>query len=329
MSREGFWDDRKKALAVVGRLKAAVAAIEPVERFETRLREAASLLDMAEEEAESGLLSELSSTIAALEGEFTKLRLAAVLTGPHDASNAYLSLHAGAGGNESCDWTEMLLRMYTRWGERRNYKTEIVDILREAEAGIRRVTVKFEGPYAFGYLSTEVGIHRLVRISPFDAMGRRHTSFASVDAIPEIPEEEIEIDEKDLKIDTYRSSGAGGQHVNVTDSAVRITHAPTGIVVTCQNERSQHRNRAVAMQMLAAKLRMLKEKEKGEEMAKIHGEKGDIGWGNQIRSYVLHPYRMVKDHRTNVETSNTGDVLDGEIDMFIEEYLSVAARKKN
>jgi len=325
MSKEGFWDDREKALKVVAKLKIAKAAVTPVDEFESRQNEAMTLLDMAEEEGESGLISEIASSVSELEKSFSKLRLAAVLSGPHDGANAFLSLHAGAGWNEACDWAEMLVGMYTRWGERRNYRGAVIDILRESEAGVRSVTLKFEGPYAYGYLKSEIGVHRLVRISPFDTMGKRHTSFASVDLLPEVAEEEVEIDLNDLKIDTFRASGAGGQHVNVTDSAVRITHAPTVIVISCQNERSQHRNRAVAMKLLAAKLKMHRDKEKEEKLALAHSQKGDIAWGNQIRSYVLHPYRMVKDHRTNYETGNSDAVLDGDIDGFIEEYLSQSA----
>lgn len=327
MSRDGFWDNHDSALKIVSKLKVAKAATKSVSEFGMGLNEARELLEMAEEEEETALLGELAGTIAALEKDFAKLRLAAVLSGPYDISNAYLMLHAGAGGNESCDWVEMLKRLYERWGDRRRYKVTVVDYQREAEAGLRSVTLKFDGPYAFGYLKSEVGVHRLVRISPFDAMGKRHTSFASADVTPEVAEEEIEIDPKDLRIDTFRASGAGGQHVNVTDSAVRITHIPTKLVVSCQNERSQHRNRAIAMQLLAGKLKVRADKEKEDEMSRIHGEKGDIGWGHQIRSYVLHPYQMVKDHRTGYETGNTEAVLDGDIDDFIEEYLSQYALK--
>ena len=245
-----------------------------------------------------------------------------MLSGEHDRANAILSIHPGAGGTESQDWAEMLLRMYLRWAERRGYKTEITDYQPGEGAGIRDATITVSGEYAYGYLRAEKGVHRLVRISPFDANKRRHTSFVSVNIIPEIEDDiKIEIDEEDLRIDTYRSSGAGGQHVNKTDSAVRITHIPTGIVVQCQNERSQHKNKATAMKILRSHLYKEEEEKQRERLEKIQGEKKEIGWGNQIRSYVLHPYRLVKDLRTKVEVGNADAVLDGEIDMFIEAFL--------
>ncbi len=246
----------------------------------------------------------------------------ALLSGKFDANNAYLSLHAGAGGTESCDWNAMLYRMYCRYCENRGFELSVLDYLAGEEAGIKSVTFLVTGPYAYGYLKAERGVHRLVRISPFDANKRRHTSFASLDVVAEVDDDiEIEIDENDLRVDTYRSSGAGGQHVNKTDSAIRLTHIPTGIVVACQAERSQHSNRNRAMKMLLAKLNELEMDKKRKEMEKFYGEKGEIAWGRQIRSYVLQPYTMVKDHRTEVETGNTQAVLDGEIDLFVEAYL--------
>lgn len=262
----------------------------------------------------------IEKEVANLTKEISELEIKSYLSGEHDARNAIMSIHAGAGGTESCDWTQMLMRMYTRWAERKGYNVEVLDILPGEEAGVKNVTMLIKGDYAYGYLQAEKGVHRLVRISPFDANKRRHTSFALVEVLPEIEDVEVEIDEKDLKIDTFRASGPGGQHVNVTDSAVRITHLPTGIVVECQNERSQHKNKATAMKILRAKLYELERKKQEEEIDKMR-VKGDIGWGYQIRSYVLHPYTMVKDHRTGVEIGNAQGVLDGEIDEFIEAYL--------
>jgi peptide chain release factor 2 len=250
-----------------------------------------------------------------------------MLGGEHDKNNAILSINAGAGGTEAQDWAEMLLRMYTRWGERHKFKTQLVDILPDQEAGIKNATIMVSGEYGFGYLKSEVGVHRLVRISPFDTGKRRHTSFASVMVIPEIADDiDIEVNEDELRIDTYRASGAGGQHVNTTDSAVRITHLPTGIVVQCQNERSQHKNRAQAMKILRARLYELRLEEHDEELEKLQGEKRVIAWGSQIRSYVMHPYQMVKDHRTNYETSNVSAVLDGDLDEFIRKYLLYSSK---
>lgn len=268
------------------------------------------------------LLSEIQGEVGRIKKELDGFELQAMLSGEHDRANAILSIHPGAGGTESQDWAEILLRMYLRWAERRGYKTEITDYQPGEGAGIKDATITVSGEYAYGYLRAESGVHRLVRISPFDANKRRHTSFASVHVIPEIEDDiQVEVDETELRIDTYRSSGAGGQHVNKTDSAVRITHLSTGIVVQCQNERSQHKNKATAMKILRSKLYKLEEEKQKEKLEEIHGEKKDIGWGNQIRSYVLHPYRMVKDLRTRVETGNADAVLDGEIDNFIEAFL--------
>jgi peptide chain release factor 2 len=274
------------------------------------------------EEAEAESRTKLNEVEAVLD----KLELQRKLGGEHDAGNAIVTLHPGAGGTEAQDWAEMLLRMYMRWAERHGFKTELIDIQPGDGAGIKSATITVEGAYAYGYLHAEAGIHRLVRISPFDSNARRHTSFASIFIYPQIDEEvEVEIDEGDLRIDTYRSSGAGGQHVNKTDSAVRLTHLPTGIVVACQNERSQHKNKSMAMKILRARLYELEKEKQRERMAVLNKTKKDIAWGSQIRSYVLHPYRMVKDHRTGVEVGNADAVLDGDLDQFIEAYLQAQA----
>jgi peptide chain release factor 2 len=280
---------------------------------------------LVEEDAELGadLLKESIEQFREVERSLDSLELESLLGDEADARNALLSINPGAGGTESQDWAQMLLRMYLRWAERRGFNSEVLDHQYGEEAGIKGATVAVEGPYAYGYLKAETGVHRLVRISPYDASSRRHTSFASVFAYPEVEDEiEVDIDEKDLRIDTYRSSGAGGQHVNVTDSAVRITHIPTGIVASCQNERSQHKNKATAMRILRARLFERLKREKEEEMEKIQGQKKNIAWGSQIRSYVLQPYRLVKDHRTGYESGNVDAVLDGELDDFIQAYLT-------
>jgi peptide chain release factor 2 len=301
---------------------------EPVNawrRLVERLEDAKVYAELAIEgtdEAEA----EARTAVTEIEGSLEQMELERKLSGEHDAGNAILTLHSGAGGTESQDWAEMLLRMYLRWAERRGFHTETVDLQPGEGAGIKSVTITVEGRYAYGYLRAEAGIHRLVRISPFDANARRHTSFASVFVYPEIDEAvEVEINEADLRVDTYRSSGAGGQHVNKTDSAVRLTHLPTGIVVACQNERSQHKNKAMAMKILRARLYELEQQKRQESLAEFAKAKKEIAWGSQIRSYVLHPYRMVKDHRTGVEVGNADAVLDGDIDAFIEAYLQQAA----
>lgn len=280
------------------------------------------LLELALEENDDSVFSEIVDGYKKMINDYEEFKLEILLNGPYDKNNAIFTLHPGAGGTEAQDWAEMLLRMYTRWAERRGYKIKTLDFLEGDEAGIKSVTILLEGINAYGYAKCEKGIHRLVRISPFDSSGRRHTSFASVDVMPEIQDDnEIEVNVEDLRIDTYRSGGAGGQHVNTTDSAVRITHVPTGIVVQCQNERSQHQNKDTAMKMLKAKLAELKEREQKEKIDDLKGEQKDIAWGSQIRSYVFHPYNMVKDHRTNHETGNVNAVMDGEIMPFINEYL--------
>lgn len=286
------------------------------------------LFELALEEKDEGTLLEVKSGLAELDREVAEEELKVLLSGEHDASNAIVTIHAGAGGTEAQDWVEILLRMYVRWAERRGYRVKVVDLLSGEEAGLKYVTFTVEGSYAYGYLKSEKGIHRLVRISPFDASGRRHTSFASVSVIPEIEEDiEIEIRPEDLKIETMRASGHGGQHVNKTETAVRITHLPTGIVVSCQNERSQHLNKATALKILKARLYELERRKLEEKKAKLLGEKKEIAWGSQIRSYILQPYRLVKDHRTGFETGNVEAVLDGEIDPFIRAYLLSQAEK--
>jgi peptide chain release factor 2 len=280
------------------------------------------LCELGEEGADEGTREEIRAIIPTLEETVARMEFARMLSGEHDSRSAIVSINAGAGGTEAQDWADMLLRMFLRYCEKRGYRTEMTDYQPGDEAGVKGATFTVEGEYAYGWLRAEMGIHRLVRISPYDSNARRHTSFASVFVFPDLPDDvEIEIDEKDLKVDTYRSSGAGGQHVNKTESAIRITHMPSGVVVACQAERSQHKNRAIAMRQLKARLYELEVRKKEEEATAIAGEKKEIGWGSQIRSYVLHPYRMVKDHRTNLETSNTDAVLDGDIGPFIEAYL--------
>jgi len=320
MAGPDFWDDKEKARETVAALKEVKATLEPFESLSSAIEEISVLAEIAREDPTAE--PELEAALTRASETLDRFELQQMLNGPDDRRNAYVTLHAGAGGTESCDWTEMLLRMYLRWAERSGYSTEIVAATPGEEAGLRRATVHVVGPYAFGYLRGETGVHRLVRISPFDANKRRHTSFASVDVTPEMDEEgEIEINEKDLHIDTYRAGGAGGQHVNKTDSAVRITHIPTGITVQCQNERSQHKNRKTAMKLLIAKLHALREAQKRAEMAAAYDAKGEIAFGYQIRSYVLQPYQMVKDLRTGVETGNVEAVLDGDIGRFIEAWL--------
>lgn len=297
--------------------------VKMYEELKRELEETATLWQLAVEEDDVSLESEIEQGIKVLNQRFEALELELLLSGQYDRNNAILTLHAGAGGTEAQDWVQMLYRLYVRWGERHGYKVETLDLLQGEEAGIKSATLSFSGENAYGYAKSEKGVHRLVRISPFDASGRRHTSFASVDVIPEVAEdnEEIPIDAEDLRIDTYRSGGAGGQHVNKTDSAIRITHLPTGIVVQCQSERSQTQNKAAAMRVLQAKLLELKRKEQEAEISEIRGDQQEIAWGSQIRSYVFHPYSLVKDHRTNVETGNVSAVMDGEIDEFIAAFL--------
>lgn len=296
--------------------------ITQVGALEQQVNDALDLLTMAQSENETDLLPEIEEQYRLLVKAINELQLQILLAGPYDHNNAIVTIHSGAGGTESQDWAAMLLRMYTRWAEDRGYRVQILDYVGADEAGIKNATLLISGPLAYGYLRAEKGVHRLVRISPFDTAGRRHTSFASVDVMPEIDnDEDVEISPEDLRIDTYRAGGAGGQHVNKTDSAVRITHIPTGIVVQCQNERSQHANKETAMRMLRAKLLERQLEEQQKELAALRGEVKEIAWGSQIRSYVFHPYSMVKDHRTDVEVGNVQGVMDGDLDIFIDAYL--------
>ena len=322
MEAPGFWDDTEKSQKAMKELKALKDSFEKYDALVRGLEDTKTLIEMAEEENDASLLPEIDSEITTFEEHLEELRIETLLSGEYDRSNAILTLHAGAGGTESCDWCQMLMRMYTRWAERKGYTTEVIDYLEGEEAGVKSVTIEISGPDAYGHLKSEHGVHRLVRISPFNAAGKRQTSFVSCDVMPDIDENiDIEINPDDLRIDTYRSSGAGGQHINKTSSAIRITHLPTGIVVQCQNERSQHQNKDKAMQMLKAKLYLLKQQENAEKTSDIRGDVKDINFGNQIRSYVLQPYTMVKDHRTNKDVGNAQSVLDGNIDPFINAYL--------
>lgn len=297
--------------------------MKQIEQMETDYEDLGLLIEMSEEEPDEDTINEIQEELERFISEFEELRIQTLLTGEYDKNNAIVSLHAGAGGTESCDWAGMLYRMYTRWAEKKGYTIEVLDYLEGDVAGIKGVTFEVQGENAYGYLRSEKGVHRLVRISPFNAAGKRQTSFVSCDVIPDIEDDiEIDINDDDLRIDTYRASGAGGQHINKTSSAIRITHLPTGIVVQCQNERSQHMNKDKAMQMLKAKLYLLKQQEQAEKVSDIRGEIKEIGFGSQIRSYVMQPYTMVKDHRTNAEISNVGAVMDGNIDPFINAYLS-------
>ncbi len=304
-------------------LKSLQDSVKQIEKMYTDYEDIGLLIEMSQEEQDDDTIAEIQEELERFISEFEELRIQTLLTGEYDKNNAIISLHAGAGGTESCDWAGMLYRMYTRWAERKGYTLEVLDFLDGDVAGIKGVTFEVQGENAYGYLRSEKGVHRLVRISPFNAAGKRQTSFVSCDVIPDIEDEiEIEINDDDLRIDTYRASGAGGQHINKTSSAIRITHLPTGIVVQCQNERSQHMNKDKAMQMLKAKLYLLKQQEQADKVSDIRGEIKEIGFGSQIRSYVMQPYTMVKDHRTNAEISNVGAVMDGNIDPFINAYLS-------
>lgn len=322
MSEPNFWNNLEEAQNISQKAKGLKDKIKEFTDIEQSIEDIEILLTLALEEDDDSVFDEIKDGIKDVEERVRVLKLSTLLKGEYDKNNAIVSIHSGAGGLEAQDWAEMLLRMYKRWCERKGYGVEVLDILPDTEAGIKSVTLLIKGLNAYGYLKSEKGVHRLVRISPFDSSGRRHTSFASVDVIPELEDDiDIEINPSDLKIDTYRASGSGGQHVNTTDSAVRITHIPTGVVVQCQNERSQHSNRATAMKMLKAKLIELKEREKKEKIEDLQGNYNQIAWGSQIRSYVFHPYNMVKDHRTNAETGNVNSVMDGDIDVFINEYL--------
>lgn len=326
MLAPGYWDDQEKSRAVLQKVSVLRDQVADFAGLFRTYEDLEVLVEMGEEEEDAATAAEAQSELAAVERRVAAMELAVLLSGPYDQDNAIVSLHAGAGGTEAQDWVEMLLRMYTRWANNRGYKVEIIDLLPGDEAGTKSATIEVRGPMAYGYLRSEKGVHRLVRISPFDAAGRRHTSFASVDVLPEVEEDvDLEIRPEDLKIDTFRSGGAGGQHVNKTDSAVRLTHLPTGIVISCQNERSQIANRNAAMKILRAKLLDLELRKKEEELAALRGDQQEIAWGSQIRSYVFHPYNMVKDHRTSYEMGNVHAVMDGDLDGFIAAYLKSKA----
>jgi len=330
-SEPGFWNDQVRAAANISGVKALKAVVEPFAQIEALLDDAGLMIELAESEDEAGqqtAAGEIEQMLTACEERFRTLEMQMLLGGPMDSKNAYLSLHAGAGGTESCDWADMLYRMYRRYAERNGFTVDVLDIQPGEEAGIKSVTFQVSGEYAYGSLKGERGVHRLVRISPFDSAARRHTSFVALDVTAELDDDiEVEIEEKDLRIDTYRSSGSGGQHVNTTDSAIRIVHLPTGIIVQCQAERSQHKNRDKAMKMLRAKVyehELDKQKQAAEQ---FYGAKGEIAWGHQIRSYVMQPYTMVKDHRTDAQTGNVQAVLDGSLSDFIEAYLKMKQKE--
>ena len=333
MEAPGFWDDPERSNQKMKELKNLKDTVGECDKLSTQYDDILTLIDMGYEENDESLIPEIRGELDEFIREFDELRIGTLLSGEYDKNNAILKLNAGAGGTESCDWCGMLYRMYTRWAERKGFTIEVLDYLDGDEAGIKSVTFQVNGLNAYGYLKSEKGVHRLVRISPFNAQGKRQTSFVSLDVMPDIEGDlDVDIDEKDLRIDTYRSSGAGGQHINKTSSAIRITHIPTGTVVQCQNERSQFQNKDKAMQMLKAKLYLLKKEANAEKLSDIRGEVKEIGWGNQIRSYVLQPYTLVKDHRTDVEKGNVDAVLDGGLDIFINGYLkwiSVQGDKKN
>lgn len=322
MEEPDFWEDSELANGRMKELKNLKDTVTAYNKLKTAYEDVEILLEMAYEEDEPEMVPEIQETLDGFIEDFEALRISTLLSGPYDKDDAILTLHAGAGGTEACDWVNMLFRMYSRWAEKKGFQMTVLDFLDGDEAGIKAITMEISGENAYGYLKAEKGVHRLVRISPFNANGKRQTSFAACDVMPDIKEDvDIEIKDEDLRIDTYRSSGAGGQHVNKTSSAIRITHLPTNIVVQCQNERSQHMNKDKAMQMLKAKLYLLKQQENEEKISGIRGEVKDNGWGSQIRSYVLQPYKMVKDHRTNTESGNVDAVLDGGIDVFINAYL--------
>lgn len=327
-SQPGFWDDVENSQKVMKELNNLKSIVETVASLEESYDDIVTMIEMGYEEEDESIVEDIKSEYDSFVEQYESLRMETLLSGEYDRYGAILSLHAGAGGTESCDWVSMLTRMYQRYADKKGYKVEVLDYLDGEEAGIKSITMQITGENAYGYLKSEHGVHRLVRISPFNAAGKRQTSFASCDVMPDIEEDvDIEINDDDLRIDTYRSSGAGGQHINKTSSAIRITHYPTGIVVQCQNERSQHMNKDKAMQMLKAKLYLLKQEENEAKAAGIRGEVTEIGWGNQIRSYVMQPYTMVKDHRTNVEVGNVDSVMDGNIDPFINGYLSWLAKE--
>lgn len=322
MEETGFWDDIKKSQETMKELKSLKNSVEVITKLQEQYDDIGVLIEMGDEEEDTAMIPEVENELRCFIKEFEKVKIETLLSGEYDRCNAVVKINAGAGGTESCDWASMLFRMYSRWTESKGYKTEVLDFLDGEEAGLKSITFQVTGENAFGYLKSEKGIHRLVRISPFNAAGKRQTSFASCDVMPDIEEDlDVEINDEDIRVDTYRSSGAGGQHINKTSSAIRITHIPTGIVVQCQNERSQLQNKDRAMKMLKSKLYVLKKQEEEEKRSGIRGEVKEIGWGNQIRSYVMQPYTMVKDHRTNEEMGDVSKVMDGYIDPFINAYL--------
>lgn len=324
-----FWNDADSAQKVLKRMKSIKDRVDHFEGLNNRLEDLEVLCQMVMEEQDESMVTEVLDGKRSLIEDIEKLYLETLLSGEYDRSDAILSIHAGTGGLDAQDWAQMLFRMYDRWADNKGYKVRILDLIRDAEAGIKNVTLSIEGENAYGFLKSEKGVHRLVRISPFDSSGKRHTSFASVDVMPEIDDSiEIVINPQDLRIDTFRASGAGGQHINMTDSAVRITHLPTGIVVGCQNERSQHANKATAMKMLTGKLLELKEREHKEKIEDLAGDYSQIAWGSQIRSYVFNPYNLVKDHRTGAEIGNVQAVMDGEIELFINAWLKAKSLGK-
>ena len=324
MSQLDFWNDNEKAQKVLQENKSLKETLDEFNHLESSLEEIDVFIELAIEEGDISLEKEVEKMIENLESSIDELKIKTLLSGEYDKNNAIVSINAGTGGLDAQDWAQMLLRMYVRWADRKGFKVSTLDMISDPEAGIKSATIQVEGLNAYGYLKSEKGVHRIVRISPFDPSGKRHTSFASIDVVPELDESiEIDINPSDLKIDTYRASGAGGQHINTTDSAVRITHIPTGVVVQCQNQRSQHSNKDTAMRMLMAKLIELKELEQKEKIEDLQGKYSQITWGSQIRSYVFQPYKLVKDHRTNAEMGNVDSVMDGSIDLFINEYLKM------
>jgi peptide chain release factor 2 len=322
MEEPGFWENPEKSAKIVQLAKHLKDTVQCYKDLEQQFEDIGVMIEMGNEENDESIVPEVEEMLKEFKEKLEEMRISTLLSGEYDNDNAILRLNAGAGGTESCDWCSMLYRMFCRWAEKKGFSVEVLDYLDGDEAGIKSVTVQVNGANAYGYLKSEKGVHRLVRISPFNAAGKRQTSFVSCDVMPDIEEDlDVEINDDELRIDTYRSSGAGGQHINKTSSAIRITHLPTGIVVQCQNERSQFQNKDKAMQMLKAKLYLLKQQENAEKLSGIRGDVTEIGWGNQIRSYVLQPYTMVKDHRTNAETGNVNNVLDGALDSFMYAYL--------
>lgn len=322
MQAPDFWDDPESSNRKMRESKGLKDIVETMDGLAGQYNDILELIELGYEDNDPAIIPDIEEELASFKETFENIRISTLLSGEYDRNNAILKLNAGAGGTESCDWCSMLYRMYTRWAERKGFSLEVIDYLDGDEAGIKSVTFQINGENAYGYLKSEKGVHRLVRISPFNAQGKRQTSFVSLDVMPDIEEDvDVEVRDEDIRIDTYRSSGAGGQHINKTSSAIRITHFPTGIVVTCQNERSQFQNKDKAMQMLKAKLYLLKQEENAEKLSDIRGDVKEIGWGNQIRSYVMQPYTMVKDHRTNEESGNVDAVMDGAIDPFINAYL--------